>query len=76
MLLLCLLYVAVCSTSLVSAVRSVSKTLAREELAPIGGPHPMQVGDFSYKVKPRMALLYCFLASPCRWAASRVKHLP
>ena len=29
-LLLCLLYVAVCSTSLVSAVRSVSKTLARE----------------------------------------------
>jgi len=29
-LLFCLLYVAVCSTSLVCAVRSVSKTLARE----------------------------------------------
>jgi len=30
-LLFCLLYVAVCSTSLVCAVRSVTKTLAREQ---------------------------------------------
>jgi len=48
-LLFCLVYVAVCSTSLVCAVRSVSQTLAREQ---IKDPHRWLYLDVEVLVLP------------------------